>query len=108
MKAVREPGCGEGGSDLLHLSDPAPPLDLRRAGGALEPVGQLGERQAPLLDKRLLYAFGACEVASAEPFDTYDGCGGFGNRVVMDGSNMLGRAVQYVNLASCVVIHASR
>src|SRR5690349_4638055 len=33
-------------------------------------------------------------VASADPLDTYEGWLGFGNSVVIDGSNMLGRAVQ--------------
>src|SRR6185436_16977583 len=61
-----QPGRVEGRRYLLHLRDPAPALGPRRAGCSFGALGQVRQRQSPLLLEGLLDTLGTSELTDRE------------------------------------------
>src|SRR5437660_6187051 len=69
-RGLVEPGGeilgGHAVSNLLHLADPAPALSARRALGTGEALLELGDREPPLLEQRVLDSLDARERSDRE------------------------------------------
>src|SRR3954467_6811866 len=62
VKPCGEIVCVHAAGNFLHLSDPAPALAARRPLGAGDPLLELGDRETPLLEERVVDSLGPREL----------------------------------------------